>query len=84
MNAGISPSTKLSTRKGILVLQVFAIGKHATGSKGVLYTYNNCFSHKESMIAWEQIKSTATTRSVVGGNQREELLKRIDTILNGG
>ena len=52
--------------------------KHATGTKGVLSTHNNCFFNKESMIAWEQFKSTATTGSVaeqLGSNRAEQIKK---------
>ena len=34
--------------------------KHATGSTGMLISHNNCISHKQAIIAWEQFKSTST------------------------
>ena len=32
--------------------------KHATGKKGILVCHSNSFSHKESMVAWEQYRVT--------------------------
>ena len=33
--------------------------KHATGKKGILVCHSNSFSHKESMVAWEQYRITS-------------------------
>ena len=48
--------------------------KHATGSKGMLLGHNNCISHKQSAVAWEQFKVTSKTGSVaehLGSNRAE-------------
>ena len=37
----------------------FSDWKHATGKKGILVCHSNCFSHKESMVAWEQYRVTS-------------------------
>ena len=74
----LSPSTSSSRPEKAFTIAGFRDWKHATGSKGVLSTHNNCFSHKESMVAWEQFKSTATTGSVaeqLGSNRAEQIKK---------
>ena len=37
----------------------FSGWKHATGKKGILICHSNSFSHKESMVAWEQYRITS-------------------------
>ena len=37
----------------------FSDWKHATGKKGILICHSNSFSHKESMVAWEQYRITS-------------------------
>ena len=52
--------------------------KHATGVKGMLATHNNSLSHKSSVVAWEQFKSTSTTGSVaeqLGSNRAQQIQK---------
>ena len=31
---------------------LFRDRKHATGSKGMLLSHNNCISHKQAVVAW--------------------------------
>ena len=52
--------------------------KHATGSKGMLLSHNNCISHKQAVVAWEQFRATFKTRSVaeqLGSNRTEQIKK---------
>ena len=52
--------------------------KHATGSKGILLSHNNCVSHKQAVIAWEQFRATSKTGSVaeqLGSNRAEQIKK---------
>ena len=52
--------------------------KHATGSKGMLLSHNNCISHRQAVVAWEQFRATSKTRSVaeqLGSNRAEQIKK---------
>ena len=48
--------------------------KRATGKKGILICYSNSFSHKESMVAWEQYRVTS--------KRGTSILNRIDSSRN--
>ena len=52
--------------------------KHATGSKGILLSHNNCISHKQAVVAREQFKATSKTGSVAEqlGSHRAEQIKK--------
>ena len=52
--------------------------KHATGSKGILLSHNNCISHKQAVVAWEQFNTTSKTGSVAEqlGSHRAEQIKK--------
>lgn len=55
--------------------------KHATGGKGALAVHNNCLSHKESVVAWQQFKTQNNgTVSDQLGTRRGEQIKKIITI----
>jgi hypothetical protein len=51
--------------------------KHATGTTGVLLSHNNSYSHKQSVVAWEQFRKTSLSGTVVEqlGNNRAEMIK---------
>ena len=52
--------------------------KHATGSKGIFLSHNNCIFHKQAVIAWEQFRATTKTESVakqLGSNRAEHIKK---------
>lgn len=52
--------------------------KHATGNKGSLIAHNNSFSHKQSVVAWEQYRATSSSGTVVEqlGSNRSEMIKK--------
>ena len=52
--------------------------KHATGSKGTLVSHNNSYSHRQSVIAWEQFKATSSSGTVAKqlGSNRAEMIKK--------
>ena len=52
--------------------------KHATGTKGILATHNQCLSHKQAMVAWEQRKAASQRGSVADqlGSIRSEQIKQ--------
>ena len=52
--------------------------KHATGSKGSLLSHNNSYTHKQSVITWEQFKVTLSSGTVAEqlGNNRSEMIEK--------
>ena len=56
----------------------FGIGKHATGTTGVLSKHANCKTHKLSVIAWQQYLAAEKHQSVaeqLGSNRAEQIKK---------
>ena len=74
----LTPSTGISRADKAFITTGFHDWKHATGSKGMLLSHNNCLSHKQAVVAWEQFKATSTTGSVaeqLGSNRVEQIRK---------
>ena len=73
-----TPSTCTSRPEKAFSTTGFRDWKHATGSKGMLLGHNNCISHKQAVVAWEQFKATATAGSVaeqLGSSRAEQIRK---------
>ena len=73
-----TPSTRTSRPEKAFSTTGFRDWKHATGSKGMLLGHNNCISHKQAVVAWEQFKATATAGSVaeqLGSSRAEQIRK---------
>ena len=52
--------------------------KHATWNKGALSTYNNSYSHKQSVIVWGHFKAASSLGTVseqLGSNRSEMVTK---------
>ena len=45
-----------SGREPVITTVGFRSWKHATGKTGALYVHSNFYSHKQAVIAWEQIQ----------------------------
>ena len=74
----LTPSTGIGRLDKAFITTGFHDWKHATGSKGMLLSHNNCLSHKQAVVAWEQFKATSTTGSVaeqLGSNRAEQIRK---------
>ena len=65
----------------VFTVNGFRDWKHATGSKGILISHDKSYSHKQSVIAWEQFKmiSSSASGSVadqLAGSNRSEMIKK--------
>ncbi len=66
-------------REKAFTVNGFRDWKHATGNKGGLLSHQNCLSHSQSVVAWEQFtKATSSSGTVVEqlGNNRSEMIKK--------
>ena len=72
----LSTAAGTSRPEKVFTIARFRDWKHATGVKGILTTHNNSLSHKSSIVAWEQFKSTLNTGSVaeqLGSNRAQQI-----------
>ena len=65
----------------VFTLIGFRDWKHATGSKGALISHDISYSHKQSVIAWEQFKAISSSSSgsvadQLSGSVRSEMVKK--------
>ena len=73
-----SPSACTSRPERTFTQVGFRDWKHATGAKGALSIHHSCLSHKESVVAWKQLKASSKSGSVADqlGTLRAEQIKR--------
>ena len=72
------PSCSGRQREKAFTVNGFRDWKHATGNKGGLFSHQNCHSHSQSVVAWEQFKATSLSGTVVEqlGRNRSEMIQK--------
>ena len=72
------PSIITSRPEKAFTTSGFCDWKHATGSKGIRLSHNNCISHKQAVVEWELFRATSKTGSVAEqlvSNRAEQIKK---------